>query len=574
MKKTGNLRKKLSNAKPAYGERAVRICGREVSVKPRLLLVLILFLGIVGFGSASIAISPVPSFAASWDNVTAEPDTTLASIQVMPIEGPVGSKVFVKILNHQANKQVIVLFGKDRKIGPGTIVASKVTTDGSGYAVAEFLIDIWPAYPYIITSDDGTNFRSGTFRVIPSITTGEQVAGMVGDTVVVNGNGFAAKKLVSLYFDDVKYASSETDEKGRFYDLKLTVPPATRGNHIIKAQDTENNAANVSYNVKQHINVIPTSAAVGDNITIMGNGFQGITDVVIYLDDRDFGIVQTGTNGDFITNIRMPPSGDGVHTLKVDDKVNKAFKSVTITSALTVSPPTGYIGLLAGLQGTGFRPGFPVNITYDNIKMDGTTVNILGGFSLSFKIPVSKSGPHSVNVTDGINTRSAVFTVESTPPVAPTATLPVDGTRLPKDVHFEWSVVSDASGVTYTLEIADDPSFANVIMSQANILANYIDITEDSKMLTGRDRAYYWRIKAVDRASNESLWSPVNSFYKGHNIFTIINNMPDWVRWTLIALGIILFGALFFWVGITIKRLRQLNEEDEEYEDAGYGGNP
>jgi hypothetical protein len=142
-----------------------------------------------------------------------------------------------------------------------------------------------------------------------------------------------------------------------------------------------------------------------------------------------------------------------------------------------------------------------------------------------------------------------------------------------KDVHFEWAPVSDPSGVTYTLEIAEDPKFTNIIMSQANIVANYIDITEDSKMLPGRDKPYYWRVKAVDRASNESNWSLVSSFYKGHTFFTIVSNMPEWVKWILIILGLALFGFMFFWIGHTIRKLRNLDDEEYEEEEDEYASN-
>jgi hypothetical protein len=117
------------------------------------------------------------------------------------------------------------------------------------------------------------------------------------------------------------------------------------------------------------------------------------------------------------------------------------------------------------------------------------------------------------------------------------------------------------------VEIADDSKFSNIIMSQANVVANYIDITEDSKMLPGKEKAYYWRVKAVDRASNESGWSLVSSFYKGHTFFTIIGNMPEWVKWVLIILGLALFGFMFFWIGHTIRKLRNLDDEDYEEEE-------
>jgi hypothetical protein len=371
--------------------------------------------------------------------------------------------------------------------------------------------------------------------------------------------------------DDQKIVTTQTDDKGQFYDAKLQIPPTVRGNHDIKVQDTENNVATAVFNIRQQVTSMPANVAVGDNITIIGTGFQGVTDVLVYFDDKDAGVVQTDSNGGFMTSIKVPPCGDGAHKIKLDDQINKAYKDVAVSSSLSVNPNNGFIGMQVGLQGAGFRPGFPVSINYDNVKLDGTTVQETGSFIQSFKVPVSRFGTHTISASDGINTQNVIFIVESTPPLAPATTLPAEGSRVTKDAHFEWQIVTDPSGVSYTIEIAGDPKFTSVIMSQANLLTNYIDVTDDSKMLPGRDAPYYWRVKAVDRASNESAWSPVSSFYKGHTLITILTNMPDWVKYVLICLGLVLFGFMFFWIGHTIKRLRSLDDEDVDDEGA-YAG--
>jgi len=524
----------------------------------------------MGIGTLGLPRLNVP--AAVADNTTGSP-----SIQVMPNEGTIGTQVYLKIINYQLNKQVIVTFGSGTTIGAGTtvgtqtIVAATTTTDGSGYAVADFDLDIFPAGRYIIMADDGVNKLTTGFKVDPSIDLGNVVSGFVNDMVIIKGKGFAAQKLVYIGLDDHKIVTTQTDDKGQFFDAALQIPPTVRGNHNIKVQDTENNVATAVFNIRQQMTAMPTNIAVGDNVTIIGTGFQGVTDIMTYLDDKDVGVVQTDSNGGFMTSIKVPPCGDGGHKIKLDDGINKAYKDVTVSASLSVNPNNGFIGMQAGLQGNGFRPGFPVTISYDNIKLDGTTVQETGSFTQSFKVPVSRFGTHTISASDGINTQNAIFIVESTPPLAPSTTLPAEGSRVTKDAHFEWQVVTDPSGVSYTIEIAGDPKFTNLIMSQANLLTSYIDVTDDSKMLPGRDAPYYWRVKAVDRASNESAWSPVSSFYKGHTLITILTNMPDWVKYVLICLGLVLFGFLFFWIGHTIKRLRNLDDEDVDDEGA-YAG--
>jgi hypothetical protein len=553
-----------------------RVVGKhEPALKVRVIIKILLIFSAIG-------LCPFFPFSSSFPAAVAD-NLTSPSVEVLPSQGTVGTAVYVKIINYQPSKQVIVTFGTGTTIGTGTsvgtktYVATKTTTDASGYGVADFNVDIFPAGRYTIMADDGVNTLTTGFKLIPSISLGDTVAGYVGDVISVSGNGFAAKKLIYLGVDDLKLVTGESDEKGQCSNMRLVIPPCARGNHNIKVQDSDNNVATAVYNVRQQTSIMPSSAAVGDNVTIIGTGYQGVADVTVYFDDKDVGVVQTGTDGGFATSIKIPACGDGVHKIKVDDRTNKTFSDIKVSATMSISPEIGFIGMQVGLQGSGFRPGFPVNVTYDNVKMEATTVQAQGSFTHSFKIPVSHSGPHNVLATDGISTQKVIFTVESTPPLAPTTQLPADGDRQIKDVHFEWGVVSDPSGVTYTFEIADDPKFTNVIMSQSNIGANYIDITEDSKMLPGREKPYYWRVKAVDRASNEGQWSLVSSFYKGHTFMTILGNMPEWVKWVLILLGLALFGFMFFWIGHTIKKLRGLDEDDVEDEDGfegeeyGYG---
>ncbi|MGD0355370.1 MAG: hypothetical protein ABSB31_08015 [Dehalococcoidia bacterium] len=531
---------------------------------------LLLIITAMGIGFLGFPWFAVPQAVA--DNTTGSP-----SIEVMPTEGTIGTQIYLKIINYQPNKQVIITFGSGTIIGTGTevgtqtVVAATTTTDGSGYAVIDWDLDIFPAGRYIIMADDGVNKLTTGFKVDPSIDLGNVVSGFVNDVLVIKGKGFDAQKLVYIGLDDQKIVTTQTDDKGQFFDAKLQIPPTVRGNHNIKVQDTENNVATAVFNVRQQMNVMPSNVAVGDNVTIIGTGFQGVTDVQVFLDDKDAGITQTDSNGGFMTTIKIPPCGDGPHKIKLDDQINKAYTDIAVSSSLSVIPNNGFIGMQVGLQGAGFRPGFPVSASYDNIKLDGTTVQETGSFTESFKVPVSRFGTHTVSATDGINTQNVIFIVESTPPLAPETTLPAEGSRVTKDAHFEWQVVTDPSGVSYTIEIAGDPKFTNIIMSQANLLTNYIDVTDDSKMLPGQDAPYYWRVKAVDRASNESAWSPVSSFYKGHTLVTILTNMPDWVKYVLISLGLVLFGFMFFWIGHTIKRLRNLDDEDVDDEGA-YAG--
>ena len=68
-------------------------------------------------------------------------------------------------------------------------------------------------------------------------------------------------------------------------------------------------------------------------------------------------------------------------------------------------------------------------------------------------------------------------------------------------------------------------------------------VTEEEKLAAVKQEVpYYWRVKAIDDAANESEWSAPGSFYVG---FTF----PGWAIYTLIGIVALLVGFLAFWFG-------------------------
>lgn len=77
-------------------------------------------------------------------------------------------------------------------------------------------------------------------------------------------------------------------------------------------------------------------------------------------------------------------------------------------------------------------------------------------------------------------------------------------------LNFSWSVPADngviASPVTYTLQLASDAGFANILGTHANLAtASYQEIFTNPG-------DYYWRVKTTDRAGNESGFSSTFKF--------------------------------------------------------------
>ena len=61
---------------------------------------------------------------------------------------------------------------------------------------------------------------------------------------------------------------------------------------------------------------------------------------------------------------------------------------------------------------------------------------------------------------------------------------------------------------------------------------------------TGKDAPYYWKVRAVDAASNPSAWSEASTFTVGFSF-----EFTGWVVWVIMAVVALVFFILGVWVG-------------------------
>jgi len=135
--------------------------------------------------------------------------------------------------------------------------------------------------------------------------------------------------------------------------------------------------------------------------------------------------------------------------------------------------------------------------------------------------------------------------MESTAPPIPQLLLPEDASKAEAETYFDWEDVTDDSGVTYTLQIAIDADFTSIVLEKEGLTYSDYTITKGEGLQpTIKEAPYYWRVKAVDGASNESEWSTTTSFY-----VTSAFALTGWVLYALIGLGVVLLGFLCFWLG-------------------------
>jgi len=140
--------------------------------------------------------------------------------------------------------------------------------------------------------------------------------------------------------------------------------------------------------------------------------------------------------------------------------------------------------------------------------------------------------------------------MESTPPPVPEPILPETDVKAATPVHFTWEEVTDKSlPVIYTLQVAvdDDFTIASIIREKKGLIDPEYTLTEAEKLEPRKkETPYYWRVKAIDSASNESAWSTPTSFYTGGG-FGIA--LPSWRIHLWWGIGVAAAIAFGYWIG-------------------------
>jgi hypothetical protein len=191
------------------------------------------------------------------------------------------------------------------------------------------------------------------------------------------------------------------------------------------------------------------------------------------------------------------------------------------------------------VMGRGFAANEDVNINYEDEERATATTNDKGSFEASFSVPESKYGERQVTAGYAAdNAASAIFTMESEPPPVPKLVSPPDGGKVTPT--FEWSEVSDDSGVRYNLQIANSANITatgefadNPIFSVEGLVGTNYTLEETDALPYG---TYYWIVQAVDGAENESGWTAARSFRTGL--------LPKWALIAIIVAIVVLIGAL------------------------------
>jgi len=465
-------------------------------------------------------------------------------IEVSPKSGAPGTEVAVVGQRFDAGKFVDIYYGGTRE---SDIVGSGRTSLSGSFTI---LFTIPEGYEggYQVHAKVGANVGLDTadtmFTVKPGVTVSPD-HGAVGTNVTVKGQGFAENEdgIELYYYLNGIYETVESNiianAKGS-WETSFQIPSSTSGEHKLDAEGAVSRLYDVedaTFKVMAEISIDKSSGSAGENITMTGSRFAANERGIKILFDGEALVTDIAADdeGNWEESFEVPDMPTGEYSVTAEgeqtgeeDLSELHFK---IGSNIILSPDEGYVGMNLTVTGRGFASNEDVDIMYDDNQVATPETNDEGSFYVSFNVPESKYGEHQVRVkltgdnnsTADLETNaSAMFTMESDSPPIPELISPPDGGRMgitgKVTPTFEWSEVSDDSGVLYTLQIATNENvtatgeFADPLVSVAGLAGTSYTLEETEALPLG---TYYWIVQAVDGAENESDWTEAHSFRAG-----------------------------------------------------------
>jgi hypothetical protein len=489
--------------------------------------------------------------------VLSVPFSVLPLISISPNSGVVGDSVTVEGKGFAATESSIAVTydGTDAKTG--------IAASDKGSWEATFSVPNSAKGSHTVDASGSTTNASDvpdvTITVSPKISL-SPASGDVGTSVTVSGAGFGKSETgirVTYDGEDAKTGVS-ADGKGA-WSVSFPVPNSIRGVHTIDASGASTNldeVPDVAFIVSSAVRIKPESGYVGDSITVSGCGFgSSESDITVTLDG---GVAKSGitanSEGCWTTSLAIPATNSGSHFIDAYSAstaaADVADAKLTIASKIALEPNEGYVGCNIVVNGTGFGADKELTIKYDSAAVaTELATDAQGNFQVEIKAPRSLGGKHNITAADTSGASAAVvFMMETTPPPLPQVVSPKDGSRVGlfdrAAPTFEWTAVSDPSGVNYSLQISSQSDFATTLLTKEELTEPKYTLTDAEALPRGQ---YYWKIKAVDGAGNDSGWSTP--------ILVKIGFMPLWAFIVIAVIAVAFLTRLFFFLR-NIKRER------------------
>ena len=456
-------------------------------------------------------------------------------VSVLPEVAPPGTSVTVTGAGFAASERGIsITFGQ-------ATLASGIIADAQGSWVATFAAPSFAANTYQVLASgslsQGSSVRNGTFTITSRITLSPPAA-VPGASVSVSGSGFkSSERGIAITFDGSSIVSGIAADGSGLFQSSFVVPVSAGGTHTIKASSGDasvGSSPDATFRTTPNITLNRATGPVAGAVTVSGVGF-GANEGGIVISFNSAPVLQNvraDANGSFSVTVLPPPLPVGTHSIQATGAGGAAAiaarpeQAFQITPSLALSPPGGNIGMTTFVIGNGFAPLSPIAVTYsDGLAQATGESDPTGSFRVSLVIPKSLRGDQPIAARDARgNGAQAAFAVDSSPPAKTTLAEPSSGSggaRLKGyRPEFKWSASNDPSGVTYTLEVAKSSDFANPTLVKKELATPSYKLNKEDALARG---SYYWRVRAIDAASNEGPWSEPFTVQSGTTSYVLLS---------------------------------------------------
>ncbi|MFW6150982.1 MAG: hypothetical protein ACOC6A_05550 [Chloroflexota bacterium] len=503
-------------------------------------------------------------------------------IELSPEEGGVGDRVDVEGTGFPPTRFkleeytfVDIYFSEDRAYPQGDvwtdladyeIVKSGLLADDAGqfvthFAIPEVLTDgesdqnvhRGAYYVYVTLSGETRIKAAAEFTVVAAQIEANPPEGSVGSELEIRGVDFSYRNEFDVTYDgadlEVLGGDTRTTKDGEF-SCRVMVPESPAGDHTIEVVDDSDVRAETVFTVVPDVVLDPVEGFCTDRVRARGTGFEAESEFDVTFDRQEVATGETDRQGSLRARFEVPGRAAGTYEVAIEDgDGNQARTDFVIVRDVQLSQTSGSIGSHVRVSGSGFEPGASLEVLYGAgpRQVATTEADDAGRFSAAFAVPPSKHGDQEIVVTDGAGSVTATFVVESDPPPAPRLLSPGKGARAEGRAHFDWSDVSDPSGVTYRLQVARDTRFdsESLLVDVEGLDESEYELAEELES-TAEESPYYWRVLAVDQAGNTAT-SSVSSFHVGLSFA----KLPAWAKGLILVIPV---GILAYAVSVLVRR--------------------
>jgi len=537
--------------------------------------------------------------------IPAAPAQAVAYISVSPTSGRIGDQITITGSGFNPSApdggidQYLLVYFSNQAVNAGKYIDTHVTvyeqvvpivkTDTTGQFVVSFNVPATLAdgvFPVDVVTGTYYLYACNYLNTVPptinkyiwavapfAVTTGKITLfpenGPVDTPVTINGTEFPGNRNITVKYDGntvpVDSGNTQTDSIGSFRN-RISIPESTAGFHSV-AVDVAGSEITANFTVEPEITLDPVSGEIGTTVIVSGTGFGRNKEVdILFRGNIKVAVATTNVLGSFLKSFIVPDIDGGIFSvdaIDANENLDKAMFTLlepqlptpppapppTPTKpppSLSISTATGNIGEGLVMGGAGFNGKSTIIVTYDDKLLATTNADSLGVFAVAFTVPVSRHGNHTITASDGASSAELFFTVESIPPPLPSLVMPEMNDRVQSPVSFDWKdVADDSQPVTYTLQVAtaEELTPTSIVLEKTGLAKSAYTVSVDEQArLASSNTPYYWRVKAVDAASNEGNWTNARLFY-------VTSPFPMW------AIGVIIFvcAVLLFVLGYVLR---------------------